>query len=276
LYSDISQLIQHLADLFAALPQVKAIALGGSRSRTSNSSDSTSDIDLYVYTRQDVPLADRQLIVEQTGGATQANLNLNYWGPGDEWFNKPTGIEVDIVYFDANWMDTQIDSVLTNFQASQGYTTCFAYTISQSILFFDPQGWLGSLQHKCQSAYPAELQRNIINLNHPLLRGIIPAYAHQLEKAVKRQDLISINHRLTALFASYFDIIFAVNQQFHPGEKRLSLLTAQLCTRLPHDMQKDLNNILQTQASDLSNLPSSISTLLDHLDQLLKAEGFIQ
>ena len=59
------------------------------------------------------------------------------------------------------------------------------------------------------------LRQNIIALNYPVLRGVIPAYANQLEKAVKRHDLVSVNHRLAALFASYFDIIFAVSRQLH-------------------------------------------------------------
>ena len=273
--TDISKLAQQIADLFAALPQVQAVAISGSRGANSKFADSTSDIDLYVYTLQDIPIHNRQFIIEQTGGATQANLNLNYWGPGDEWFNKPIGIEVDIVYFNANWMDEQIDLVFSKFQASQGYTTCFAHTIAQSIILFDPQEWLSTLQKKCRTSYPEFLRQNIISLNYPLLRGIIPAYSHQLEKAIKRHDRISINHRLTALFASYFDIIFAINRQLHPGEKRIIDLVIQNCSRIPENMKKDIDAIFYNSAADISALATCISTLLNHLDQLMIDEGLI-
>ena len=86
------QLAKQTADLFAALPQVRAVALSGSRGSRSRSTDSASDIDLYVYTQYDIPLAERSSIMEKTGGASRANLDLNYWGPGDEWLNAPTGI----------------------------------------------------------------------------------------------------------------------------------------------------------------------------------------
>ncbi len=81
-----------IAGLFVDLPQVKAVALGGSLA--GGQSDPTSDIDLYVYTRAAIPLEARQHIVDESGGASVASLDLPYWGPGDEWYNAPTGIEV--------------------------------------------------------------------------------------------------------------------------------------------------------------------------------------
>jgi hypothetical protein len=107
------------------------------------------------------------------------------------------------------------------------------------------------------------------------LRGIIPAYAHQIEKAVKRRDLVSINHRLAALLASYFDILFAVNRQLHPGEKRLVEFALNHCPTLPENMQADLESILLLTAAEVPELPKRVTKLLDHLDRMLKAEGFV-
>lgn len=66
---------------------------------------------------------------------------------------------------------------------------------------------------------PEPLRRNIIAHNHPVLRRIITSYFHQIEAAVHRQDVVSIHHRLAALVASYFDVLFALNRVLHPGEK---------------------------------------------------------
>ena len=213
------QLAKQIANLFASLPQVEAVALGGSRSSKSAALDSASDIDLYVYTRGEIPLKARRSIVEQSGGAARSSLDLNYWGPGDEWINAPTGIEIDIVYFAALWMEDQISRVVEKHQASLGYTTCFWHTIRHSIPLFDPNGWFAGLQKRCQVEYPEALRQNIIALNYPLLRSIIPAYANQLEKAARRRDLVSINHRSAALLASYFDILFAVESPAAPWRK---------------------------------------------------------
>ena len=269
------QLTQQLADLFASHTQVEAVALAGSRGNESSRTDSASDIDLYVYTRGNIPLEARQSIVEQSGGASRSDLNLNYWGPGDEWINEPTGIEVDIVYFDAAWMEEQITRIVEQHQASMGYTTCFWHTIRQSNIFFDPNNWLATLQQKCQIEYPETLRRNIIALNHPVLRGIIPSYAFQIEKAAKRRDLVSINHRLAALLASYFDILFALNRQLHPGEKRLVEFAVNHCKQIPANMEADIASILQFTEADIPDLPTRVTHLLDQLDQLLVTEGLI-
>lgn len=269
------QLAKQIADLFAKLPEVEAVALAGSRGASLNTTDSASDIDLYIYTRGEIPLEARRSIVEQSGGASKLDLNLNYWGPGDEWINAPTGIEVDIVYFDRAWIEEQITRVMDQHLASMGYTTCFWHTIRQSTIFFDQHNWLTHLQQKCQSEYPEALRRNIITLNHPVLRGIIPSYVFQIEKAVKRGDLVSINHRLAALFASYFDIIFAINRILHPGEKRLVQFAVNNCKLLPSNMQADIASVLQFTEENIPNLPNRLNHLLDQLDVLLINEGLL-
>jgi hypothetical protein len=265
------QLARQIAGLFAALPEVEAVALGGSRA--GGAADAASDIDLYVYTQGAIPVETRRSIIDHSGGAAQASLDLNYCGPGDEWFHAPTGIEIDIVYFDAAWMQDQIDRVIDRHQASLGYTTCFWHTVHHSILLHDRRGWFSNLQEQCRAEYPEPLRHNIITLNRPVLRGVIPAYAHQLEKAVARRDLISINHRLAALFASYFDILFALSRQLHPGEKRLVELAVRHCARLPAGMEQDIAAVLQAAATNTAGLPALIDRLLDRLDELLEDEG---
>lgn len=261
------ELAAKVAALFARLNEVEAVALGGSQ--TGGSPDAGSDIDLYVYTRGDISLAVRQAIVEQAGGASQASLGLTYWGPGDEWFDAKSGIEVDVVYFDADWMAGQIRRVVKLHQASLGYSTCFWHTVRQSKGFYDPNGWLLGLQKQCQQAYPEALRQNIIALNYPVLRTVIPSYYNQIAKAVKRQDLISINHRLAALFASYFDLLFAYNRVLHPGEKRLASLAQAECHELPAEMAHDIEAVLAGSGVGDPILLTHLTRLLDRLDSLL-------
>ncbi len=266
-------LIQQLADQFAALPQVEAAALGGSRGSASDAADSASDIDLYIYTRAEVPLAARQEIVSQTGGASRADMGQAYWGPSDGWYHAPSGIEVDIVYFDANWMEEQIRRVMDEHQPGMGYTTCFCYTVAQSRVYHDPRGWFAALQERCNHPYPEDLRRNIITFNHPLLRGIISSYEHQIQKAARRGDLVSVNHRLAAFLASYFDILFAANRQYHPGEKRLVQYAIQHCAHLPRNFESDITSALNSAAQGSERLPAVITRMLDALDEYLVREG---
>ena len=69
--------------------------------------------------------------------------------------------------------------------------------------------------------YPESLRQNIISKNMEMLHGVIASYDAQIINAYQRGDFVSVNHRISAYLASYFDIIFALNKMYHPGEKRL-------------------------------------------------------
>jgi len=265
-------LANRVAGLFAELPEVEAVALSGSQ--RGDHTDSASDIDLYVYTHADIPVDVRTDIMNRAGGASRASMGLNFWGPGDEWFDAQTGIEVDMVYFGARWMEDQIRRVMQDHQPSLGYSTCFPFTVQNSQVFYDPNKWFAGLQKICQQPYPEKLRENIIQHNVPVLREIIPSYTFQIEKAVKRGDLVSINHRLAGLLASYFDILFALNRQLHPGEKQLVEKAVASCKLFPENMKDEIDTVLTSAAKGGGELLDKLTTLLDHLDQLLVRNGF--
>lgn len=269
------QIIHQITDYLAPLPQVEAVAVAGSLSSETGASDPASDIDLYVYTRAEIPLQTRQDLIEKIGGASRANFDLHYWGSGDLLVHAPSGIELDLMYFDAAWIEGQITQVVNEHQPSLGYTTCFWYTVRQSIPFHDARGWFAGLQRQCRVDYPEALRQNIIRYNHPVLRGIITSYAAQIEKAVQRRDLPSINHRLAALLASYFDILFAFNRRLHPGEKRQLEFALHNCPVLPENLQADLASLLLLSEADIPHLPGRVNTLLDRLDEMLERDGFV-
>ncbi len=269
--SPADRLTRRLADRLGELPEVEAVALGGSRGR--GQADADSDIDLYVFTRADIAVSTRAAVVERSGGATRADLGLTYWGPGDEWLDAATGLEVDVVYFDTRWLEAQLERVLRAHEASLGYTTCFWDTVANCQSLYDPRGWLQARQSECRGEYPAELRANIVRVNQPVLRAVLPAYANQLHKAVRRHDLVSVNHRLAALLASYFDIIFAVNRVRHPGEKRLLEHAAARCPSLPVEMAADVEAVLRAGAVAEADLPAQLNRLLDRLDDWLVHEG---
>lgn len=265
------QLVYKVSEPFKSFSMVDAIALGGSQ--TTGTKDGHSDIDLYVYTTTDVPLSHRQAIVNQLG-ASRADLNLTFWGPGDEWFDAETGIEVDVIYFDKGWMQDHLDQVLVLHQASLGYTTCFWHTVLNSALLFDRHGWFAALQRQCSQPYPEKLKRAILAKNHPPLRQVIPSYYAQIKKAIERQDLVSLNHRVAALVASYFEVLFALNELPHPGEKKLVRIAQERCSKLPARFKDELEEVLTASATGQDELLGKLDQLLDSLDQLLLAEGF--
>jgi hypothetical protein len=264
-------LARDLARHFQEFSMVEAVAWGGSQ--VSTASDQLSDIDLYVYTSAVVPLEARQALVAEMRAA-RADLNLQFWDLGDEWYDADTGIEVDVIYWEPAWIESQLERVWREHQASLGYSTCFWYTIYHSRRLYDRQGWFEDLQRRSKQPYPEALRRAIIAKNHAVLRRVIPGYGHQIEKACQRKDQVSLNHRIAALLASYFDVVFALNGVLHPGEKRLIERAQAHCARLPADMAEQITALLQAACSLDGSVMQRTNTLLDSLDDMLRQEGF--
>jgi hypothetical protein len=265
--SPAGQKAAELARHFAALPQVAAVALGGSQS--SAAADEGSDIDLYVYTNAAISPAEQAALLARSGGATRADLDLPYWGGVNMWIDAASGVTVDCMYFDTAWIEEQVARVMDAHQASMGYTTCFCRTVAQSRVLYDPRGWYRALQVRCLAPYPETLRHNIIVHNHPLLRTIMSSYLYQIERAVERGDLVSVNHRVAALLASYFDILFALNRVLHPGEKRQTAFAQRECTLLPVAFQSDIADVLAASGAASSDVLAHLARLLDRLDALL-------
>ena len=258
---------QRIAREFAFLPQVEAIAMAGSRA--SEFADAESDVDLYVYVSADIPLDERTRIAT---GSSRAEIGNTTWEPGDEWIDPATSTPVDVMFRHVRWIEEQLDRVLVRHQASPGYSTCFWYNIIQSKPLFDRNGWFARLQKRAAVSYPPELRKAIIAKNYPLLRSNRSSYLHQIELAVRRNDPISVNHRMAALLASYFDVLFAVNQLPHPGEKRILDHAKASCSRLPSGMERQVRDLANNPADDILK---RINALVDGLDALLVREGLM-
>jgi predicted nucleotidyltransferase len=264
-------LTHRIAEMFNAFANVEAIALAGSQAV--KTVDEDSDIDLYVCTTSTIPFSDRLAIVEKLG-TTRSDLNLQFWDLGDEWYDSKTGIEVDVMYWDTSWISEQLDRVLVEFQASTGYSTCFWHTIRNSLILYDKTNWLHRLKEKSAGPFPEALRRAIVAKNHPIIRRVIPSYLHQIQKAMRRNDLVSINHRVGALLASYFDVLFALNSLPNPGEKRLLEAAVEHCAKVPKEMLNHVELVLRAASSADQTLVARIEKLSDGLDQLLLQEGF--
>ncbi len=264
------QTAHRVAARFAQLPDVEAVAIAGSQ--MSGTAGAHSDIDVYIYSHAEIPLDARMAIGAEFSDHVEI---VDYWGPGNEWDDRLTGVHVDAVFWTVGWIEEQIDRTLNRQQAWMGYTTCFWHTVRISKVLFDRDGWFSRLQQTASQPYPDGLVKAIVKLNRPLLRGIAPAYSRQLEKAAARHDLVSLNHRAAALLASYFDILFAINRLPHPGEKRLVAYAEQHCTKLPAHMGEDIEALLHATVNLPMPISDAVNRLVDHLDELLRREGFL-
>lgn len=265
-------LFGEVATEFAALPEVTAVVLSGSKG--GEFFDDRSDIDLYVYAETEPSKAWRTDLGRKFG--ERLSIGNNFWEPGDEWVALRTGIVVDIMYRSPVWIEEQLDRVLLRHQASVGYSTCFVHNVLYSRPLYDRNGWFAALRQKAEQPYPEPLRRAIIAKNHPILRSTLSSYVHQIAVALDRGDHLSVNHRITALLASYFDILFAINRLHHPGEKRLVAYVLAQCPKRPPDFQRQVYELLRAIAPPAqSGALERVNDLLDGLDALLIAERLI-
>jgi predicted nucleotidyltransferase len=266
---------EDVATRLSRLPGVIAIALAGSTGV--GVADERSDVDLEVYAKATIPLEQRAAIAaELADPAAPIEIGNDFWESGDEWTERGSGIALDILYRTPQWIEDQLDRVLVRHQASLGYTTCFWHGVSISHALYDPTGWYAYLQDHARIPYPEPLRRAILAKNYPVLRQIRSSYAHQIASAVARHDTVSINHRVAALLASYFDILFALNRVLHPGEKRLVEYAERTCAQRPEQMVNDVEALIQALgAADQAAVSRQVTTLLNRLDTLLQAEGIV-
>ena len=99
----------------------------------------------------------------------------------------------------------------------------------------------------------------------------MPAFSHQIKKAIKRQDLLSMNHRTSEFFASYFDLLFALNEQTHPGEKRMLEYAKTHCTLLPKQFEETIRDYFQLlyQPQQEEQAVVTLQTILNQLKTIL-------
>jgi predicted nucleotidyltransferase len=256
--ADAGPILQRLVQRFSELPQVVAVVLAGSRA--AGADDAESDYDLYVYTLGEVAMEFRRALLGQA-----AEIDNRFWEPGDEWFEPSTGTQLDIMYRASEWVEDQLDRVLVRQEAAIGYTTCLWYNVVHSDALFDPRGWYSQLQVRARIPYPEELRRAVVKKNWPILRRNYSSYRRQIALALNRDDVLSIQHRVTALLASFFDVWFAVERQPHPGEKRL-------LSHLPERWALLVRAVLEAQTGTLI---AQIDSLLDRLDARLVEEGLL-
>lgn len=248
---------------FSELPEVEAIAIGGST--TAQTSDSKSDIDIYIFSKSGIALEKREDIIKPI--SSKYEIGGEYFGNGDEFWADELDQQLDIMYWDITWFESTVENVWIKHYPSNGYTTCFLYTLKNFQIVYDKNNWLKNLQEKINTEYPQELQNNIIKRNLMLMKDKpFASYYEQIEKAIKRNDIISINHRISAFCASYFDIIFAINKQLHSGEKRLINYIKNNCELIPNNFETNLQKLLKQPNDDTLDI---LNDIIEKLKKLL-------
>ena len=254
---DVNELFEELG----SLSQVEAIALGGSRATGRN--DEKSDYDVYVYITDSIDENQRRNILGKY--CKYMEIGNSFWELEDD-VTLRDGIDMDIIYRDMKGFENMVSSVVMDCIPWNGYTTCMWHNLITSKIVLDKNGKLSTLQEKYRIPYPKELKENIIANNLKLLSGMLPSFDMQIKKAENRGDLVSVNHRVTEFLASYFDIIFALNEMTHPGEKRMQSICSKECSILPNNFDTNLNRLFEGMFR--KNISSVISDMVDEIKKI--------
>lgn len=249
---------------FASLPEVEAVALGGSRATAYY--DEKSDYDLYIYCTKIPDVNIRTWILEKN--CKYMEIGNSFWELEDDCTLKD-GVDIDILYRNIEDFSREIRSVVDEHTAHNGYTTCMWHNLLNSRILCDKNGWLTTLQNRYNVIYPDKLRENIIRQNMRLLTGNLPSYDLQIKKAAARKDLVSVNHRTAAFLESYFDIIFALNKLTHPGEKRMVQYAKDHAETLPADFEENLDRLFQNLFSDTQNALQTIAAMISALKNII-------
>ncbi len=228
---------------------VEAIALGGSRA--AEVYDENSDYDVYVYVTDSIDETIRKEILSQY--CSYMEIGNHFWEYEDNCILN-NGIDIDILYRNLYSFCKEIENVVVHCQAANAYTTCMWHNLMNCVILYDKNGNLEAAKKKFNVSYPKQLKKAIIKRQMQLIDSAMPAYKIQIAKAVKRRDLVSVNHRVTEFLASYFDLLFALNEKTHIGEKRLVEWCKNNCTILPKNFEKNINKLFQHMYCENENI----------------------
>lgn len=238
-------MVNRLFDELKKLPEVFAIALGGSRAGSNY--DEKSDYDIYLYIDSPIDIKIRKEILSKYCKVLE--LGNSFWEYEDNCILN-NDIDIDILYRNLDDFTKGLEYVVEQHNPYNGYTTCMWHNLLNCKVIYDKDNKLTETIERFNIPYPKELKENIISRNMKLLNDALPAYYLQIKKAIKRNDLVSINHRISAFLESYFDIVLAVNELTHPGEKRLISLCKQNCKILPKNFEDNLNELFENMFHD--------------------------
>ncbi|MBR1740616.1 MAG: DUF4037 domain-containing protein [Lachnospiraceae bacterium] len=257
--------VDKLLEEFSGLEEVEAIALGGSRA--GEHFDEKSDYDIYVYQTSPIEEKVRRNILGKY--CDYMEIGNRYWECEDDCTLK-NGVDIEVLYRNLDDLKESIANVVEEYQASNGYTTCLWDNLLKCKILYDEYGRLERMKRRFTVPYPDKLRRNIVTRNWNLLLETMPAYTHQIEKAILRGDKVSILHRKTAFLESYFDILFALNRLTHPGEKRLMEFCMKNCSELPANFEENLNRLFDDLYGHTERVNEDLQTIALELKKILK------
>jgi len=201
--------------------------------------------------------------------ASRMELDNRFYETEDYWIEKDSQRKVEAIYR-GEWVAENLSEMFANNRAQLGNSTSIWHSVKTSDVLYDRNGWFASLRKTADVPYPDALAEAIIRKNFAILRSSLAAHPAQVVEAVDRNDVVTINHLIHVIFNSYFDILFALNRELHPGGKRL-LAYAEELEHQTERMREDVTGLVNH--GDPAQVVSKVDRLIDRLAALLAEQN---
>ena len=245
------------------IDEIQALVLGGSR--TTERIDEKSDYDFYVYSETGIDQNVRHKILSKH--CKYFEIGNSYWELEDNG-QLNCGIDFDIIYRNPRQFVKTVADVVENHNPYNGFTTCLWHNVLNSKIIFDKDDMFKKIKERFSIPYPKKLKENIIKRNMALLCDSVVSYDKQIKKAIYRKDLLNLNNRVSAFLASYFDVIFAINELPNPGEKRIMEICLNKCNILPNGFEKNIKDLIQNMNNE-SRILETVNGIIYELKEIL-------
>jgi len=266
---DRARVLAEVASLYIFNPNTFAVTVG-----ISNLTEPDADIDVFVYSAEPASApSDSRLIEARAGSLSLGLIHRNFNDGTERWIAPSLGAHVDIVRRCPLWFSYAINKIVRYQQVQAGSSTCLLHELAKSKPIYDRAGWFAGLRDSTLYGYgyPGSLKVAILHKNYPLLNIGKNSWLNKAELAYHKGDTLAVFKYCSCFLASYFDILFALNEEFHPGEKQL-MEHAMMLLHRPPDLQSLVRSFLMSQHGDISNISFVAHALIKSLDPLFDIE----
>lgn len=262
-------IVYQFVNEYKKMDEVLAITLTGSGNSGKN--DFFYDIDVDVILREEINSEHRKKVLKKFSDAIETASGK--YGEKDIFILRNSTTQIDVSYYTIDTLKDNLFNVVDKCKASIGYTTCLWKVVSGAFIAYDKENTLKNLQKKYRVDYPEKLKLNIVDKNYYLLRDSISSYYNQIDTAINNGDLITVREKIYKFLDSYFDVVFAINEIQHPGDKRLLSIINSKCKKVPRLLTEGVNTLLENSCTCDRSILKNMDDMVNDLKEFLGREG---
>lgn len=257
--------MQALVTALAAIPNVRAVVLGGSYAR--GTQHAQSDVDLGIYYREAAPFSIDAVtrVAESCAVAPPTVTDFYAWGRwvnGGAWIRTAFG-KVDFLYRNLDQVERTVAAAQEgrmehDYEQQPAYGFYSVIYLAETQIcrpLHDPAGEVARLEAQV-AVYPPALRERVVQSS---LWSAEFTLLFARDFAAKG-DVYNTAGCLTRACANLTQALFALNERYFLSDKRVMELIAAF-PRQPANYEERISSILAAPGGDASALSSSVAAL---------------